>query len=118
MLKEKFSCWSVLGVHFLLTTGVRVCACVRTYQQRCQPGFLHLLEDKDSYLHLNNNLQHIKYFYVLSFIGFIFCLSQEELRWLATEDIIKTALDCTFHEMVGETGTLVRPSLNSGFSFD
>lgn len=74
MLKEKFSCWSVLGVHFLLTTGVPVCACVRTYQQRCQPGFLHLLEDKDSYLHLNNNLQHIKYlctlfhwFYILSF---------------------------------------------------
>lgn len=95
-----------------------VCAHARTCQQRCQPGFLHLfLEDKDSYLHLNNNLQHIRYFYVLSFIGFIFCLSQEELRWLATEDILKTALDRTFHEIVGGTGTLVRPSLNSGFSF-
>lgn len=52
--------------------------------------------------------------YSLSLVLY-FCLSQEELRWLATEDILKTALDRTFHEIVGGTGTLVRPSLNSGF---
>lgn len=93
---ELISCW-------LCWYALRVCVC----KQKCQLCFMCLfLEDNDSYLHMNNNLQHIKYFYICYFIGFIFCLFEEELKLLTPEDIIKTVPYCTFHRTVEGTGTL------------
>lgn len=82
------------------------CACVCVCKWKRQPCSMHLLlEGSDGGLHLNN-LQHIRYFYVLYFVGFIFCLFRRGTK-LAGYGRHNKNSTCTFRGIVEGTGTLV-----------